>query len=156
MFLIFLFLLFFSCCDGYVLCHVCTKIFYHKKIFKHKVLTLTGSEREDSCQQLLVTAGSSWDAAEYEQYQFGDSEKGTLPLISGRPGSLYPTCGSERVSTYMRHDQNPKLSTNKYYTNDLTLVLDAYQSHASLEPRQLSVAHVNQFPRPLRAGMSRC
>ena len=67
-------------------------------------MTLNSSEREDSSEQLLVTAvaAGSWDAAEYEQYQFGDSEKGTLPLISGRPGSQCPTCGSERMSAYMR------------------------------------------------------
>ena len=70
-------------------------------------MTLNSScDREDSSQQLLVTAvaAGSWDAAEYEQYQFGDSEKGILPLISGRPGSQCPTCGSERMSAYMRQD----------------------------------------------------
>lgn len=61
------------------------------------VVTLTSSEREDSSEQLLPV---SWDQAEYEQYQFGDSEKGTLPLISGH--GQCPKCGAERVSTYMR------------------------------------------------------
>ena len=76
-------------------------------------MTLTASEREDSCQLLLSAAGAaggSWEAAEYEAYQCGDSERGTLPLIAGsaaRPASQCPTCGSERVSAYMRRGPSP-------------------------------------------------
>ena len=86
------------------------------KIFLNtKVMTLTASEREDSCQLLLSAAGAaggSWEAAEYEAYQCGDSERGTLPLIAGsaaRPASQCPTCGSERVSAYMRRGPSPTL-----------------------------------------------
>ena len=72
------------------------------------VMTLTSSEREDSLTALLPAP--SWEAGiEAESYPglgSWESEKGTLPtlpLLTSRPGSQCPTCGSERVSAYMRH-----------------------------------------------------
>ena len=70
------------------------------------VMTLTSSEREDSLAALLPAP--SWEAGiESEGPGLGswESEKGTLaslPLLSSRPGSQCPTCGSERISAYMR------------------------------------------------------
>ena len=71
------------------------------------VMTLTSSEREDSLTALLPAP--SWEAGiEAESYPglgSWESEKGTLatlPLLTSRPGSQCPTCGSERVSAYMR------------------------------------------------------
>ena len=72
-------------------------------------MTLTSSEREDSLSALLPAP--SWEAGiEAESFQAGlgswESDKGTLPtlpLLSSQRGSQCPTCGSERVSAYMRH-----------------------------------------------------
>ena len=69
-------------------------------------MTLTSSEREDSLTALLPAP--SWEAGiEAESYPglgSWESDKGTLPTLPllSRPGSQCPTCGSERVSAYMR------------------------------------------------------
>ena len=111
-------------------------------------MTLTSSEREDSCQQLL----------EYEQYQFGDSEKGTLPLISTHSGTQCPSCGSERVSAYMRHGRlcyslkyfpmgrTKYFSLEKVITRTLQLrmfasVLQVWQDDGLLHMRTIGHAH---------------
>ena len=136
------------------------------KIFLNtKVMTLTASEREDSCQLLLSAAGAaggSWEAAEYEAYQCGDSERGTLPLIAGsaaRPASQCPTCGSERVSAYMRRDPSPTLgktfSRAKILTTPTTCACTVLYCTVIVVTMRASAPGACRCPAG-RAGRTRC